>query len=459
MVRSYKNGFALLAFLMVLLACSEETIPDVEIGEGRVYKFTISEQKDPSATTDEGIRTLKLVFTDTGGQIVAVEDFEKTDFEGTTTDPVLRGTVTLKVDESATGVYAFANLGSANLMNSADIQEALEVGKPFNGNAIAQIAGIADLTVDATSHAIPMSSHRYDIPKIGGTEDNPKLIESIVLFRMVAKVRVTLENHTEEEVTINSLSLGNFQHRDISLLPYEGLKGEITESVRPVFPEGTSTTYSLPIVPTGTSIAAGQSLSPAYTHYIHETDLGEGTPIQVTAKINDKAEQTAATKFTFVRRNDFLRIPLLIEKNQLVITVVESYAPIGGYPFYNTLDTTEISVHEGSVVQMTVQIKDSEGKLSAPSGDLTLTHLSGPTLLYETTESSYTAQVPAQPTDEVSTYTLETTFPNGEHYTRTLTFRVVALDGTAFTTKSATRSAGASLVLKEFYQLSCQTDE
>nr|CDL66570.1 unnamed protein product [uncultured bacterium] len=308
-----------------------------------------------------------------------------------------------------------------------------------------------------------MSSHRYDIPKMGGTEENPKVIESIVLFRMVAKVRVTLENHTEEEVTINSLSLGNFQHRDISLLPYEGLRNmtdnEI-ESLRPAFPNETAITapYSLSIISTDQKIGAREEMAP-YNSYIHETDLGEGAPIQVTAQINGKDAQTVATKFTFVRRNDFLRIPLLIEKNQLVITVVESYAPIGGYPFYNTLDTTEISVHEGSVVQMTVQIKDSEGKLSAPSGDLTLTHLSGPTLLYETTESSYTAQVPAQPTDEVSTYTLETTFPNGEHYTRTLTFRVVALDGTAFTTKSATRSAGASLVLKEFYQLSCQTDE
>lgn len=453
----------LLVLSLAVISCSQDPIPEAEIREGRVYSFTITQQTDQSATENEGICTLKLVFTDIGGQIVAVEDFEKTDFEGTTTDPVLRGTVTLKVDESATGVYAFANLGSANLMNSADIQEALEVGKPFNGNAIAQIAGIADLTVDATSHAIPMSSHRYDIPKIGGTEDNPKLIESIVLFRMIAKVRVTLENRTDKEVTINSLSLGNFQHREISLLPYEGLKGEITESVRPVFPEGTSTTYSLPIVPTGTSIAAGQSLSPAYTHYIHETDLGEGTPIQVTAKINDKAEQTAATKFTFVRRNDFLRIPLLIEKNQLVITVKESYAPIGGYPFENTLKGTEITVHEGSVVKLTIQLLDAADEpVSLDDLKLELAYSSGDLLLYpgETGETgTYIAQVPAQPTheNETSTYTLKANL-GGNEYTQDLIFKVVELDAEAIT-KSVPRSAGASLVLKEFYQLSCQTDE
>lgn len=462
MVRSYINGLMLLVLSLAVISCSQDPIPEAEIREGRVYSFTITQQTDPNATKNEGIRTLTLVFTGADNQIVAVEEINPADFEVTATDPVLRGTVTLKVTEEATAVYAFANLDSKNLTNHADIQGALTEGGTFNKKAIAQIADINSLVVSA-GRAIPMSSHAYEIPATGGTEENPAEIGLIVLYRMIAKVEVTLQNNTQEAVTINSLSLGNFQHRDISLLPYEGLRNmtdnEI-ESLRPAFPNETAITapYSLSIISTDQKIGAGDEMAP-YNSYIHETDLGEGAPIQVTAQINGKDAQTVATKFTFVRRNDFLRIPLLIEKNQLVITVVESYAPIGGYPFYNTLDTTEISVHEGSVVQMTVQIKDSEGKLSAPSGDLTLTHLSGPTLLYETTESSYTAQVPAQPTDEVSTYTLETTFPNGEHYTRTLTFRVVALDGTAFTTKSATRSGGASLVLKEFYQLSCQTDE
>ncbi|CAK7007190.1 MAG: hypothetical protein PARBB_00894 [Parabacteroides distasonis] len=470
MVRSYRNGFVWLVLLVLALsACVEETLREAEIREGRVYNFTITQQTDPNATTDEGIRTLTLVFTGANNRIVAVEEINPTDFEGTTTDPVLRGMVTLKVTEEATSVYAFANLESENLTNHEDIQNALKVGGTFNEKAIAQIADINSLVVSA-GRAIPMSSHAYEIPATGGTEENPAEIGLIVLYRMIAKVEVTLQNNTQEAVTINSLSLGNFQHRDISLLPYEGLKDGINdtnkESVRPIFPNETSTPYSLPIVSTDKpiTITAGMVMDD-YKHYIHETDLGANNYITVSAQIGDKeATQTQAnTKFTFVRRNDYLKIPLEFDKNQLVITIKESYAPIGGYPFENTLEGTEISVHEGSVVQLKVEVKNAAGE-SQPQGgmNLSLERKSGDLLLYpgETGETgTYIAQVPAQPTNEneTSTYTLKANL-GGSEYTQDLIFKVVELDAAAIT-KSAPRSAGASLVLKEFYQLSCQTDE
>ena len=158
-----------------------------------------------------------------------------------------------------------------------------------------------------------------------------------------------------------------------------------------------------------------------------------------------------------------MKIPLEFDKNQLVITIKESYAPIGGYPFENTLEGTEISVHEGSVVQLKVEVKNAAGE-SQPQGgmNLSLERKSGDLLLYpgETGETgTYIAQVPAQPTNEneTSTYTLKANL-GGSEYTQDLIFKVVELDAEAIT-KSASRSAGASLVLKEFYQLSCQTDE
>ncbi|WP_287620695.1 hypothetical protein [Parabacteroides sp.] len=464
MVRFYINGLVWLALSLAVISCSQDPMQEAEIREGRVYSFTITQQADPNATKDEGIRTLTLVFTGTSDQIVAVENINPTDFEGTTTDPVLRGTVILKVDESATSVYAFANLESENLTNRKAIQSALTVEGIFDKNTIAKIADINSLTVEAPQ-AIPMSSHSYAIPQTGGTEKNPAEIGPIVLYRMIAKVEVTLKNNTDTEVTLNSLSLGSFQHRDIYLLPYEGLKEVINdtnkESVRPVFPDKTSTSYSLPIVSTSTSIAAGQSLTPAYTHYIHETDLGENNYITVSARIGDKDATTVNTRFSFVRRNDYLKIPLLLDNSRLVITIEESYAPIGGYPFQKTLNGTEISVHEGSVVQLKVEVQNAASEsLSQDGMNLSLEHKSGDLLLYSggTDETgTYIAQVPAQPTTATSTYTLKANL-GGNEYTQDLIFKVVELDAAAIT-KSAPRSAGASLVLKEFYQLSCQTNE
>lgn len=464
MVRSYINGLMLLALSLAVISCSQDPMQEAEIKEGRVYSFTITQQTDPNATEDEGIRTLTLVFTGAGDRIVAVEEINPTDFEGTTTDPVLRGTVTLKVTEEATSVYAFANLNSENLTNRADIQGALTVGGTFNKGAIAKIADINSLAVSGT-RAIPMSSHAYAIPATGGTKENPKEIGPIVLYRMIAKVEVTLKNNTDTDVTINSLSLENFQYRDIYLLPYEGLKEGIEdtnkENVRPDFPEGTSTTYPLPIVSTDKQIAAGQSLTPAYTHYIHETDLGENNYITVSARIDNKDATTVNTRFSFVRRNDYLKIPLLLDNSRLVITIEESYAPIGGYPFQKTLNGTEISVHEGSVVQLKVEVQNAAGESQPQDGmNLSLEHKSGDLLLYSggTGETgTYIAQVPAQPTTATSTYTLKANL-GGNEYTQDLIFNVVELDAAAIT-KSAPRSAGASLVLKEFYQLSCQTNE
>lgn len=162
-------------------------------------------------------------------------------------------------------------------------------------------------------------------------------------------------------------------------------------------------------------------------------------------------------------RNDYLKIPLLLDNSRLVITIEESYAPIGGYPFENTLEGTEISVHEGSVVKLTIQLLDAADEpVSLDDLKLELAYSSGDLLLYpgETGETgTYIAQVPAQPTNEneTSTYTLKANL-GGNEYTQDLIFKVVGLDAVAIT-KSVPRSAGASLVLKEFYQLSCQTDE
>lgn len=467
MVRSYINGLMLLVLSLAVISCSQDPIPEAEIREGRVYNFTITQQTDPNATTDEGIRTLTLVFTGADDRIVAVETVNPTNFEDTKTDPVLRGTVTLKVTEEATAVYAFANLDSENLTNHADIQGALTVGGTFKKEAIAQIAGIDQLTVDK-DRAIPMSSHAYEIPPTGGTKENSKEIGPIVLYRMIAKVEVTLKNNTDADVTINSLSLGNFQYRDIYQLPYEGLEDGINDtnkkSVRPIFPNETSTPYSLPIVSTDKpiTITAGMAMDD-YKHYIHETDLGENNYITVSATIDGAEKTPVATEFSFVRRNDYLKIPLLLDNSRLVITIEESYAPIGGYPFENTLEGTEISVHEGSVVKLTIQLLDAADEpVSLDDLKLELAYSSGDLLLYpgETGETgTYIAQVPAQPTNEneTSTYTLKANL-GGNEYTQDLIFKVVGLDAVAIT-KSVPRSAGASLVLKEFYQLSCQTDE
>ncbi|WP_287619758.1 hypothetical protein [Parabacteroides sp.] len=451
MVRSYINGLVWLALLLSLPSCSEETMPEVR--EGRVYSFTVvSGSKDPNATADEGIRTVTLVFTDNDDTIVEVDEIKSDEFAGASSAPVLCGTVILKVAQAATTVYAFANLDSELL----EQKPSFTLGTKFNKDAIAQIT--QSLTV-GTNQAIPMSSRPCIITDQGGTIEQPYDRGEIPLYRMIAKVHVTLTNNTDKEVTINSLSLGDFQYRDICLLPYEGLEkvDNNDETTRPSFPKTNTpiTTYPLPIVSGATNVAASAVFGQDLYQYVHETDLGENNPIKVAATINNEVMTPGGdTKFTFVRRNDYLRIPLLLSKNQLVISMEETYAPIGGYPFKNTSEGTEISVHEGSVVRLQVGIRAFDGTLSPLTSGVTLTKQSG-SIEFQENNGTLTAQIPAQPTNEENQYTLTIKTGNTTD-SRKLTLQVNPLTASALSASAlrTSTSPAAILVLKEFYQLS-----
>lgn len=460
MVRSYINALASLACLLIGISCSEETMREVQ--EGRVYSFTVvSGTADPNATADEGIRTVTLVFTTDDGTIVEVDEIDPEDFAGATSAPVLRGTVTLKVNKTATTVYAFANLDSKLLTQ----RPTFTTGTIFNAEAVAQIARA--LTVDSESeNSIPMSGRPKAINGQGGTIERPADMGEIPLYRMIAKVRVTFTNNTDAQVTINSLSLADFQYRDIFLLPYKDLEkvdeGD-SETIRPSFPPAAQTeitAYTLPIVSEATVVEPSKKFGEELCHYVHETDLGENTSIRVSATINGQAMTPADTKFSFVRRDDYLRIPLSLSENQLVISMEETYAPIGGYPFENTSEGVEISVHEGSVVCLRVGIRAFDGRLTPLTSGVTLARQSGSIEFTTNEDGTLTAQIPARPTSEENQYTLSIAHEDITG-SEQLTLKVNPLDASALSASVSRASTppAAILVLRKFYRLSYLTND
>lgn len=318
-------------FLLAFVSCSNETPDGPLAGETRLLNITFSTANDHNATEDEGIRTLKLVFVDEQNTIVEIKDFSTDEIEADQA-PILQGHITqLEIEASSKAVYAFANIdGNKNISDPA-----LQTGKVLDADIIAQIARYLNISKETP---IPMSSYRYSLPEKDG------VLEDIVLYRMIAKVEVTITNQTTRDIQINELKLQSFQHRDIYLLPYEGLQAVTPEDnkIPPQFPESSKTgnMYDLPLTSLQILLKPNKS-EPAY-FYVHETDLGD-KPISIYAKIDNKEKTPSEpTQFTFVRRNDFLKIPLFVSDYTLNAKIKEERAPIGGYP-YTALESRELT--------------------------------------------------------------------------------------------------------------------
>ena len=260
--------------------------------------------------------------------------------------------------------YALANLDG--LENGDDVIaaiNALEAGDPFDPTKIlsatdqttiihATVKDMDKYPHDAAGQSyIPMTSYGYDETITANTtqltDENGKP-ESIALIRLIGKATVTVTNLTGKPINLKSLKLQSFRNGPIFLFPYDVSKeidGEPTrylfrtdmnDSYAPTFPDGVSkSNEEITMVSTPQSIPSSNLSAPnaveVATCYVPETDL---TPndIQLVAEIDGKSDAPQSAHFSFVRRNDWMKIPVQINQVNSTFTVEQEHMPIGGIP-------------------------------------------------------------------------------------------------------------------------------
>ena len=341
-----RNTFFFSLLLVFLFACSNEEPDGLQPGDTKTVNFRLmlsasQEENSQNTTQYEGMRNILVVITDNDGKILQREEEDLQWEEGK--EAILEEGFSMEVPKEAVYVYAFSNLNSPLLENKDDIMEALEVGKTLpvsfdeqdvlNGSIPgAKIKKDVKIVVDE-QNSIPMSSHPHKLES--------EMVK-IPLYRMIAKVKMSIENKTAGEVDVSKMTLEKFQNeRKIYMLPYKSLEN-IQEEDIPLFPDNDATAsdnVDKIFFEQGeeSCFKLGTADKREAIFYVHESmlDRQDNIKVQTTIQRQEEKEQnlTGVTHFTYVRRNDLLIIPLVISDYSLEVTVSEQRAPIGGYPF------------------------------------------------------------------------------------------------------------------------------
>ena len=240
--------------------------------------------------------------------------------------------------------YALANLDG--LQNGEDIIkqiEGLKQGNPFDPASLAvEVKEMSAYHDGEDGNYIPMTSYGYEQTI---TENTHQLDKSIELIRLIGKVTLTVKNLSKDsEITLESLSMGNFRTEgNIYLFPYDVNKGtqillqtNIDDTYNPIFPQDevgnhTSTTFAKNEI-----IENGEDKAKEYTAYVNETrdksESGKDFELMITTEIPNRNDAPVNSGFSFVRRNDWLKIPIQITDVDVTIEFDQQHMPIGGLP-------------------------------------------------------------------------------------------------------------------------------
>lgn len=250
--------------------------------------------------------------------------------------------------------YALANLDG--LENGDDViakLNSLKQGDFFDPTTIihATVKDMNKYPHDAAGQSyIPMTSYGYDETITANTtqltDENGKP-ESIALIRLIGKATVTVENLTENAITVNSLSIGKMRKGDIFLFPYDVNQYDndgnpirclflksMVETYMPSFPTNvTGTEYEATFsIPTDQQqVTAGTTIEyPAI--YLPETSWTDNEDLTITATITGRNPHPQSIHTSFLRRNDWLKIPIQITPVTTTFNVEQQHMPIGGIP-------------------------------------------------------------------------------------------------------------------------------
>lgn len=360
-----KATLAALLSAPLLLACSEDKGEEVLPEEETLYKLTISLQssnnyapvtkseswdwQEEEDAYERAIDDCCIVIYDDADQWVTTAT--ASNLSGDTQNEAIYatevGSVTVELPVGEYSCYAFANL--KNLDEPTTLINQLETGISKESLKETMVSfGDNDasdfyLTKDGHGKKIPMSSYETKII-VGETGNNTV---QVVLFRMIGKVEVTVSNQTGTDLTVRGLSMGNFRKGPIYLLPYaygdltlNGLisGGDISNALQPQFPQNVDdATYvrTVAMPAGGDKITASDSESARYMFYAYETGTESNNPsgdIGLTITVNDRPEARRESHFSFMRRNDWLKVPIVISNVQSTMEFETMRMPIGGAP-------------------------------------------------------------------------------------------------------------------------------
>ena len=256
--------------------------------------------------------------------------------------------------------YALANLeyldGGATLIS--DIESLSENATFEPEKMTAKLQAMTNYkNDDANPVYIPMTSYGYE-QEIG--DNTRELDKPIELIRLLGKVTLDVTNLTGETITLNGLSMGDFRTTgSIYLFPYDiaepndprNLLSE-NDYLNPWFPTVAGET------PARTAtVFVGESTTPkpqiadnatqSFTAYVNETrdeseQGGNLSDLTITTNVKGKNPNPVESGFSYVRRNDWLQIPVQITNVTTRIEFDQKHMPIGGLP--ESLEFGKISV-------------------------------------------------------------------------------------------------------------------
>lgn len=389
MINLYKQATAvattLLLSLFLLPACSDGEGGGPEVTETRFARLTITlasaESSKPAYTkaTEEEIRTFENKVSDYHIIVVdaATEQVEEV-ISGTRNfvESYTEESIKLPIGKSYS-FYALANLdGLANKSAITPVLNALK-GKKFGDDSFRKTAAtLKEMTAYAPGGTtyIPMSSYKSTAIVSENEDDNKVTVE---LIRLIGKISVTVTNATQNDVTVESLTMGNFRRSgNVYLWPYDMIESD-PQNPNLLLEDGEESDFTDPSFP-GETVAGTQytylfsdndekkievDAEKDYTFYINETDRAAvGNDIEINLRLEgiDRDEEAKPTGFSFVRRNDWLRIPILVSDARTTITFEQKHMPIGGLP-------AKIVFEEGATVA-------NKSLKTTHAGDITITY-------------------------------------------------------------------------------------
>lgn len=415
----YRSGKAaalglLLSFLFWMAGCEkgegDVEVPDVEYAtlvislgsmDNAVPVTRASEEEEFSY--ERKIDECWVVLFDNNGDWFMTITTDKFNINNNNIDS--RSEATIEIPLGTYTGYAFANLH--NLDNGAALTEAIENGKQLDGidltmaylNNLSVSLGTDASVFKATDggKAIPMSSYAEENITV---QKNAYNKAEIGMFRMLGKVTITVTNQLGNMLSLKSLSMGLFRKGDIFFIPYA--EGEITlddmlgtpaQELSPKFPSGASSeSYEQTVVSAADNVSIENNAQRSFSFYAFETgtETNQQTngDMQVKIQVNDRALSTKGTDFSFMRRNDWLKIPILVSDIETVLGFENMRMPIGGLPYqvkYGEPDGIQIlvdAVNEvdpdyAGPVKVSFQLKSISGATGAlniiypPSGSET----------------------------------------------------------------------------------------
>ena len=395
MIKLYKQAKAvaitLLLSLFLLPACSDEEGGGVDIPEAKFAKLTISlhsmDNASPAQTkasiTEEDdseyehhIHDYRIIILKKGtdGSYKVSHNISGDDANNSHTDSETTKEVELEVGQTYK-FYAFANLYGLAL--GGDYIKELSVDSELT---LAHAVEVKSMTAyhegDGGSY-IPMSSYGKEV-KI---EESTNSV-TLQLIRLIGKVSVSVDNGTNGPITLNSITLNTFRTGgSIFLLPYDAAQGHstnlletignMTETYGPSFPNETEggpngTFTAEKLLESSTVIQTNKDFPPFYANETRFTAANSGEALTIEVDLDGRDQDPKPTTFNFIRRNDWLKIPLLISDAETTISIDQQHMPIGGTPASYKLESglTVSSIefetdHGGDItISYTVEVTD-----------------------------------------------------------------------------------------------------